>query len=1024
MKNTQQFGSKSKIPDLDQLEPNDFYSQKRETKVNRFSLIGESLNETPTSLIHVDHEQNKIELNDDESVTAKLFKPVDAYERERKAINQITDDAITNEILQVDLPNDSTFIDDVVKDYDSKQVTLDFDHDFSPTQATPAADLYESTGPVKEDETDPLFDMQVSAPIIKTTEQKTSLSDFVPTKQLDDGTDALFQDEHVDPKLKSIAAAVEDAALDQEQLHMSVQIALDDLKKHENADKETESAILQSSVSTIHLDEPVKSEIIQDQSPQVKEELKTYFVPAYDANIQPEPEKLQTENLDTNFEADEIFIPVGEPKADVEPVIADEIKTANLEKDDDELFAPAKRQNDVFYEFKSDEFDNKNQSISSLNDDHHDSFTKPTVPFDAADEPQVSWQAAALPSPIRMDEEIIEKIREYANQEVQKQMEIEHAKIELERMRLNEDIVRSGQKQKEAEQEQLDIIENARIELEKDRLQFEEQKQKIADELVGVSKNERDQLASERLRIIEEAQRQKEELIEAAKQEIKNERERLEAENQKLRDSLVESIRENQKYLEMQRQDLLDAAQKEKERLIEAAKKDAELEKENVLAEVKNLLNELRDLKGNNDVNYEKLKEELSQQARDAIKNALADANVEKNAVAAEVEKFSTEQKAKFDELLKELDVVKQNAYLKTPDMIATTLVDSKPEYDDTTEFEMIPGDEDRSYTECPIDSIELDDLQEEPTKVYELKTADVIKPNTNEIVAAKPIAPTSEFNNDVRSLRDALKAQNIDFDFQDPMSVLNKEKVKDEIKKEILQELTRAVPTYPSKPSSLYLPTSTDFDELETSYHEDLYETASPKKNFADLDHPNVPQKFTDLNAEGARHGLVRLQKTQTVPELISSSKYQEDSHKPEKLYDLDLFEELGMDSYLENDNMLIETLANDLDKTFDIPKINNDLAAKSTAEFKTTPNQRTSYLNLKNQGRKPAFLKQNKTEPVKTVTKEIAVPMTPVIPSSKPKRKLRGAELLFKDLKAEKSTSTKDFVKAYAQQLLKKRK
>lgn len=581
----------------------------------------------------------------------------------------------------------------------------------------------------------------------------------------------------------------------------------------------------------------------------------------------------------------------------------------------------------------------------------------------------------------------MDKIRELANQEVQKQMEIEHAKIELERMQMNEELLRTDQQQKDAKLEQLAFIENARKELEKERQLFEEQKQKIADELMSVSKSQHDQLIDEKRRIIAEAQQQKDELIKAAQEEIENEKQRLKEENQRLQASLVETIKENQKYLDLQRQDLLDAAEKEKERLIALAKQDALVEKDNVLSEVKSLLNELRDFKGSNQEKYEQLKTELSEQAKNAIKDVLASANEEKNVIAAEVEKFSSEQKEKFDQLFKELSDVKKQNLVRLPETLETTIVSVEPKNYDA-ELELKPSDLDRSYTEGPIDSIEIDDLVKEPPgKIYHLKTADVRINNNTAIVPAKATSLTEEFNSDVSTMRSALKKTSHSNDFIVANDALVKQKMKDELKQEILRELSLVLPAIPTNPnpSALYYPTS-DLEELETSYH-GTYQDQS-----TNLKQPNQSiSRFTDANALQVMNNGVRLQNEQSIPELIKNPIHHLNSEdRPEKLYDLELFEELGMDSYLEGGDLVIESITKDLDKTFDEPKINSDLA-------QTAPIQKNNNQNAQ--------------------TNEIATNS-----SNKTKQKLRNAKLILKE--GIDKTTTKDFVKVYAKQLIKAKK
>lgn len=986
MKNTNYRDGKSRVSDLNELEPNDFYSQKREAKVNRFSLIGEDLSDIPTALINNKGEPSGLLLTHDQVITERIFRSVIDHEKERKANANIANDAITNEILQIDLPDDDTYIEDVMKDYDSRNAHVIPDEKLISTNLTkkiPSLQLDETSHP------DPLFDTNNAAvptkPIHQTT--RSQLSDFIPTNQVDQNHDLLL-DQNVDEKLKSIAAAVEDVALNQEELHMSVQIALEDLKKHEDDDKKAESAILQSLGADLSFSEPTDAIKIELDAKEEEEDHHTsnqfYKLPSSFLSI-PADSNL---NLNTNFEPDEIIDPITSPTNQTRhPTLKNDFsdfKTDNLEKDD-EFYIPTKKEQEInnnttYQVLEEDESiqvpTQKSQQLNSVKIDH-------TI----LDPSMVSWQTTPPADKVNINQEMMDKIRELANQEVQKQMEIEHAKIELERMQMNEELLRTDQEQKDAKLEQLAFIENARKELEKERQLFEEQKQKIADELMSVSKSQHDQLIDEKRRIIAEAQQQKDELIKAAQEEIENEKQRLKEENQRLQASLVETIKENQKYLDLQRQDLLDAAEKEKERLIALAKQDALVEKDNVLTEVKSLLNELRDFKGSNQEKYEQLKTELSEQAKNAIKDVLASANEEKNVIAAEVEKFSSEQKEKFDQLFKELSDVKKQNLVRLPETLETTIVSVEPKNYDA-ELELKPSDLDRSYTEGPIDSIEIDDLVKEPPgKIYHLKTADVRINNNTAIVPAKATSLTEEFNSDVSTMRSALKKTSHSNDFVVANDALVKQKMKDELKKEILRELSLVLPAIPTNPNpnALYYPTS-DLEELETSYH-GTYQDQS-----TNLKQPNQSiSRFTDANALQVMNNGVRLQNEQSIPELIKNPVHHLNSEdRPEKLYDLELFEELGMDSYLEGGDLVIESITKDLDKTFDEPKINSDLAQTAPIQKNNNPNSQTN---------------------------EIATNS-----SNKTKQKLRNAKLILKE--GIDKTTTKDFVKVYAKQLIKAKK
>lgn len=958
--------------DLDQLEPSDFYSEKREPKVNRFSLIEDKLNETKLNNL------DDIEANNDQ--TNKIFSDVIKHDQLKKVQHNFEEDNITNEILQVDLENDDTYVRDVFDEYDSSNIKSD----------EPSKDFSEAFDDNNND--DKLFDTEnidsqdLDEPV-NPNPKKSSLSDFVPTSQVNPVTKTkqieLEEDFNSDDKSKdkfhSVVAALEDASNNQDEIHKSIQIALDDVKKHEELDKEVKSAILRN-VSTVPLTNNESDEIEETKEESTIDELKTDF------EISDEVEESEDDSA---------------------------IQHVYNEPDDEpQKFEPHKKE----YVFNFEDF--KNVKTTTYNSS---SIKKPE--FDEIYED-------AKPNNFVLNDLMLEKIKEYANQEVQKQMEIERAKLELERLNLSSTIENELSKNREAELAQLDIIEKAKKDLEKERALFEEEKQAMADELMGVAKSERDVLDQERNEIILSAQKEKEALIESAKKEINLEREKLELEKQRLKASIAESIDQNQKYFDKQRDILLDAVEKEKTRLINQSKqKEIQDNQPNlVLQEVQDLIKEIRQIKGDNDQKYQELKEKLSEEARNSIKEAFNYAAKEKDLIASEVEKFSEEQKKKFDELVNELNLVKQQTLIRSPAAIPTTVISNNPKYDHHSELEaeMEPINENRSYTEGPIDSIEIDDaIEEEPTnrKVYELQTVDMDGEDYDE--NQNNLAPTNSVTsdiNDVKIMRSALKDREVDFDFEEQRKIYEKEKVKEEIKKELLEEMSRMNGNTINIRHNDQRSIDEDLEELDTSFQDDsLVDIGS--KEFVDIaGYQRKIGNFTNHSDQDNLHevGSIRLKSKETIPDLVDNNKpnLKENYKDQNKLYDLDLFDELGIDTYLDNDNMAIESIVNDFDKSTNNQNLNKSNVPVSQPNNFKPFNARPGFFGQKKASPKPKFVieKPQDQQQISFVSNQsIAEPAAP-------KPKLRGAKMISEN--KFDNLSSKDLIKAYAQELLGKNK
>lgn len=991
MKQNDSKSSLNNSSDFDRLEPADFYSEKREPKVNRFSLIEDKLNETKLNNFEA------IESNNDK--TNKIFSDVTKQEKLKKSQHNFEEDNITNEILQVDLDNDDTYVRDVFDEYDSSKIE----------NSGSSKDLSDNLD--KDD--DKLFDDNLDSEdldaITNPVTKKSSLSDFVPTSQINSVNktkeielpeEDFNSDNENKDKFHSVAAALEDASNNQDEIHKSIQIALDDVKKHEELDKEVKSAILRN-VSTIPLVNDESDEIDNKEDERHFDDLKTDFEISDEIE-----EESQNDNV-TQYVYDE---PDDEPKK-----VADE-GSDNHNEIVDEKSEPHKKE----YIFNFEDFKNAKTTA----------YTTPS--FKDANIDEISNEVTKSNN-FALNDLMLEKIKEYANQEVQKQMEIERAKLEIERLNLSSTIENELSKNREAELAQLNIIEKAKKDLERERALFEEEKQAMADELMGVAKSERDVLDQERNEILLNAQKEKEALIESAKKEISLEREKLELEKQKLKASIAESIDQNQKYFDQQRDILLDAVEKEKTRLINQSKQKEiqESDPNLVLQEVQDLIKEIRKINGDNDQKYQELKEKLSEEARSSIKEAFNYAAKEKDLIASEVEKFSEEQKKKFDELVNELNLVKQQALIRSPTTIPTVVISnkSKNEHGSGLEDEMEPIVENRSYTEGPIDSIEIDDvIEEEPKnrKIYELQTVDMDNQDydDNDYKNSETTQPlvTSDIN-DVKMMRSALKDREVDFDFEEQRKIYEKEKVKEEIKKELLQEMSRlngnTISIRPNNDSSI----DEDLEELDTSFQDDsLVDIGS--KEFVDIaGYQRKIGNFTNLSDQDNLHevGSIRLKSKETIPDLIDNKKpnFKENYEDQNKLYDLDLFDELGIDTYLDNDNMAIESIVNDFDKNNNnqnFPKANPATPLQNN-NFKPI-NQRSAFFGKKKSSPKLKFIIENPQENQQSSfasNQNVAEPVPP-------KPKLRGAKMISEN--KFDNLSSKDLIKAYAQELLSKNK
>lgn len=980
MRQNESKSSSNNSSDLDRLEPSDFYSEKREPKVNRFSLIEDKLNETKLNNFEA------IESNNDK--TNKIFSDVIKQEQLKKTQHNFEEDNITNEILQVDLDNDDTYVRDVFDEYNSSEIETN----------KPSKDLSKNLDDSFNDDDNKLFDSDNldSEDLESTTtpvNKKSSLSDFVPTSQITpvnktkeiELPEADFDSHNQNKdKFNSVVAALEDASNNQDEIHKSIQIALDDVKKHEELDKEVKSAILRN-VSTVPLVDNDSDEIDDVEAEHDIEELKTDF------EISDEIEEEAQDDSATKYVYDE-------PDDDSEEVHNEEPEHHKKE-----------------YVFNFEDFKNAKTTA----------YTNPSFKETNFDE---TPDETAKSNNLALNDLMLEKIKEYANQEVQKQMEIERAKLEIERLNLSSTIENELSKNREAELAQLEIIEKAKKELEKERALFEEEKQSMADELMGVAKSERDVLDKERNEILLNAQKEKEALIESAKKEINLEREKLELEKQKLKASIAESIDQNQKYFDKQRDILLDAVEKEKTRLINQSKQKEIQENEPnlVLQEVQDLIKEIRKIKGDNDQKYQELKEKLSEEARNSIKEAFSYAAKEKDLIASEVEKFSEEQKKKFDELVNELNLVKQQALIRSPATIPTTVISNRSRNDHGSELEseMEPISENRSYTEGPIDSIEIDDAIEEAPKnrkVYELQTVDM--EDEDDYKDLEPTSSATSDINDVKMMRSALKDREVDFDFEEQRKIYEKEKVKEEIKKELLQEMSRlngnTISIRPNNDNSI----DEDLEELDTSFQDDsLIDIGS--KEFVDIaGYQRKIGNFTNLSDQDNLHevGSIRLKSKETIPDLIDKNKsdFKENYKDQNKLYDLDLFDELGIDTYLDNDNMAIESIVNEFDKHSNNQNFKkaNPLPSSQPGNFKPI-NQRPAFFGQKKASSKPKFI----IEKPQDNTQSSFVPNQNVTEPETPKPKLRGAKMISEN--KFDNLSSKDLIKAYAQELLGKNK
>lgn len=916
--------------DISQIDPSEFYAQKRENKTNHFAIIddkkinGNSRNNfQPEATSFLD----SFEVAISDPATKQIFADVNDYQTQRKKKRPVSRDKITNEILSFDLDDDDTFVSDVFDSYDSKPQRKEVEQNHK-TRELP-----------NENRINKHKRMDVGTDDVR---RQSILNDFVPTRNVSE--EIKTSNDKSNQKIDSIASALDDVSQRHNELQHSIQIILDDVSKHKEYDEGVQSNLFKNTTSSIEM--PFEND---DEVEFTKRKLfsgSSEIVDLHQSGYMPTKKPTsEIGKLKTVFEISEFD---DEDETEEEPFVASDFSKSFKNK----------------YEFEYTDNTAKSKRFSDdfkplFDDKYTDSDNLFNVKPEAND---------------KSEDEVERLIVDNKPFELPKADDME---VELSKLKINLDNNNSDEDDlllKAENLKQLEEIENEKRELEIERQKLEEERQKMADEFMEMSEREREALNLERGKIIEEAYRQKEEMMASAKAEIDLERKQLQEENEKLRQSLAETIRENQEFIDEQRNALIEAANKEKERLMdehrnatiqindevvtnartvaieEAQREQSETNNASLINEIRDLVEQIREVKESDEQKFEQLKNEISDETRNAVVEAIND-NVDVT-LADKIEKISSEQKENFEELARRLEEAKQQ---------------------DEIDVEMEAINVNRSYTEKIIDDIESDDDSQH--EFIPIRTAEVtVNHPTNQIRTAEVVInrPTNEFT-DVEIMRSALNVPaQTDFDFEEKRLEYQRDKVKEEIKREILQEIERM------NINAVNLNTSIPTAQLSTTELE-----TAPTSQIT-YDEPKVTLLSSD-----------------TVPELINR-------HEPEKakaatrMYDFDLFDELGIEAFESNDTAIVkaitEQIANNLPPVPPVPSFPEieTIAYDSNISFRP---QKTQELQNNFVTPAPATFEPQKLTP-----------------------KLRSAQLVFNKKGKYDKLSTSDLVKNYAKDIKKK--
>ena len=477
--------------------------------------------------------------------------------------------------------------------------------------------------------------------------------------------------------------------------------------------------------------------------------------------------------------------------------------------------------------------------------------------------------------------------------------------------------------------------------------------------------NAQEELMSKHDKIINDAELLKEQMLLNAQNQIELEREQLKNEREQLL-ALENKIQQDKLFLEQQRQALLDATKKETERLINTALLDEKNDNSStdISATFKNEIN-----KSDNDLSQEVDNSQIEEPVFSEDANSFENTLNQKN---AEYEKLLDN----FETSIKKFENINESSNNSTK----TALSDMEPIV------------ENRSYTEKIIDSIEIDDYDNEeviPIPTIPLTFSNQGDLSTKDTNNGSEYQPTVELKNDVDVMRRALKntRNNNDFDFEEKRLAYEKEKVKEEIKQEILKEM------------SLY---TNDAIGLNTTI---------PAINMTDsLDEDSDTLDIEHHINEAKNNNSVTLRSSEKVPEL-SAHTHSKNSNFSNDIYDIDLFDDLGIDSFESNDivDLLNKTKETKLKIDTDIEKLTNDLKSEQFPMFvEPSPLSSVSFNPFYNNS--PSSQKADSN-----FNKEFES-------NEKPKIKLRRAQLSLNKKRDDSNLSSAELIKSIAKQIKRK--
>ena len=899
MKNDAKNRSTDLFADIGGLEPADFYSERRDSARDAHDFM-QVLNDQPLATAprvsahtpSVDDDiLNSFQIAMDDAATKRIFAEVNDFDvRRRSQSPSRLANAITDEILRVDLPDDETFVEDVVASYPS----------------TATQDL--------SDQDEALFSVRIDEQANFAAPQTRHFVPPAPSIRLD-----FDEQQATNERLNSLSAALEDASANQDEIQKSIQIALEDVKRHQDQDEALTAVVDRAPTrATTEQIAPIPTLFVATE-PQPTVANVAAPIPTIVIEKQPAPVVSRTKTVSVSPLRSTQTVPVT-PTAQVASTVS--VSTTQV-ADPAPYAANFKRPaTDFYYQ------DNTQRPRTLLRDTPTSPIlrteavvaesttvvapppttqtqritrpiNKPTMPVTVAAQDQTQQLPLAPTTHIeetqaqnlamQLNEAVLDELRRYANEAVKEQMDVELAKLEGQRAQLQTIERQQAALDQLREQEvqnltvnleairQADELEASRASLDEERERFRLERQKMADEFYELSQHERESMAAERERLLNEARTLREQMLAEAQDEIDNERARL------------------QREIEAQREMLLEVAEREKERLEDAVKlaktqyiDDAPVViAENIttrftpptqpitpeeptkeipspvtsgdreaalLDELRGLMSEIRGLKAADQEKFEQLRSELSLEARNAVSASINASPVSE--VADKIERISSEQKENFEQLADKIEAA------------AVPVTDYS---------EMLPVHENRSYTERVIDDLEDDDAKSEDAFVNQVVQYEQPQYVTEAVVESKPIPATEHVTQEVDpavdTLRDAMRSpQDTDLEFEAKRLAYERDYVKEEIKREVLQEMSRLTGGAVKFNSSV---------TTEVGGHDE-----SATTNFVS----EAPQSAAVMTGSDA------------VPEL-AAKRANESVRNATRLYDFDLFDELGIEAFEADD-------------------------------------------------------------------------------------------------------------------------